>query len=96
MSANSIIQPEGLTRHYGERVAVDHINFAIGRGEVFGLLGPNSAGKSTMVRNVDGIRPADQRNRARRRTWPYYRAGIRSPAMQGYHGSGIEWPNQPQ
>jgi ABC-2 type transport system ATP-binding protein len=54
---NAIIEAEGLTRHYGERVAVDHIDFAISRGEVFGFLGPNGAGKSTTVRMLTGYIP---------------------------------------
>jgi ATPase subunit of ABC transporter with duplicated ATPase domains len=54
MSAEPIIEAEGLTRHYGERIAVDHIDFSISRGEVFGFLGPNGAGKSTTVRMLTG------------------------------------------
>jgi len=57
MSADPIIEAEGLTRHYGERIAVDHIDFAISRGEVFGFLGPNGAGKSTTVRMLTGYIP---------------------------------------
>ena len=57
MPAEPIIEAEGLTRHYGERVAVDHIDFAISRGEVFGFLGPNGAGKSTTVRMLTGYIP---------------------------------------
>ena len=45
---------EGLTRHFGERVAVDHVNFSVPRGEVFGFLGPNGAGKSTTARMLTG------------------------------------------
>jgi ABC-2 type transport system ATP-binding protein len=57
MSEEPIIKAEGLTRHYGERVAVDHINFTISRGEVFGFLGPNGAGKSTTVRMLTSYIP---------------------------------------
>jgi len=57
MSAEPIIEAEGLTRHYGQRVAVDHIGFSISRGEVFGFLGPNGAGKSTTVRMLTGYIP---------------------------------------
>jgi ABC-2 type transport system ATP-binding protein len=57
MPAEPIIEAEGLTRHYGERVAVDHIHFTISRGEVFGFLGPNGAGKSTTVRMLTGYIP---------------------------------------
>jgi ABC-2 type transport system ATP-binding protein len=57
MPAEPTIEADGLTRHYGERVAVDHIHFTIGRGEVFGFLGPNGAGKSTTVRMLTGYIP---------------------------------------
>ena len=57
MPANPIIEADGLTRHYGARVAVDHIHFTINRGEVFGFLGPNGAGKSTTVRMLTGYIP---------------------------------------
>lgn len=54
---SSIIEAKALTRHYGERMAVNHINFSISRGEVFGFLGPNGAGKSTTVRMLTGYIP---------------------------------------
>ena len=57
MSTEPIIEAKGLTRHYGDRVAVDHIDFSITRGEVFGFLGPNGAGKSTTVRMLTGYIP---------------------------------------
>src|SRR5579863_5916145 len=57
MTAGPIIEAIGLTRHYGERVAVDHVDFSIGRGEIFGFLGPNGAGKSTTVRMLTGYIP---------------------------------------
>jgi ABC-2 type transport system ATP-binding protein len=36
-----IIEVEGLTKTFGSYVAVDHLSFGVGEGEVFGLLGPN-------------------------------------------------------
>jgi len=44
-----------LTKKYGELLAVDHINFAVKNGEIFGFLGPNGAGKTTTVRILTGI-----------------------------------------
>jgi ABC-2 type transport system ATP-binding protein len=44
------IEVEALTKAYGDLIAVDHINFAVRRGEVFGFLGPNGAGKTTTQR----------------------------------------------
>ena len=43
---------EGLTKRYGERVAVDDVSFEVAAGEVFGFLGPNGAGKTTTVRTL--------------------------------------------
>ncbi len=40
---------EDLTRRFGDFVAVDHVDFAVGQGEVFGFLGPNGAGKTTTI-----------------------------------------------
>jgi ABC-2 type transport system ATP-binding protein len=45
----------GLTKRFGEFVAVDHIDLEVRRGEVFGFLGPNGAGKSTTIRMLCGI-----------------------------------------
>ena len=52
-----IIEVRGLTRKYGAVLAVDHIDFSVMRGEVFGFLGPNGAGKSTTVRMLTGYIP---------------------------------------
>ncbi|MBZ0284430.1 MAG: ABC transporter ATP-binding protein [Anaerolineae bacterium] len=53
---------ENLTHRYGQLTAVDHINFAVGRGEVLGFLGPNGAGKSTTVKMLTGqLRPVEGR-----------------------------------
>ncbi len=49
------VEVEGLTRRFGDFVAVDHISFRIRRGEVFGFLGPNGAGKTTTIRMLCGI-----------------------------------------
>jgi ABC-2 type transport system ATP-binding protein len=55
--AAPIIEARGLTRRYGELVAVDRIDFAVRHGEIFGFLGPNGAGKSTTVRMLTGYVP---------------------------------------
>lgn len=53
-----IIQATGLTKYYGEHLAVDDITFAVRQGEILGLLGPNGAGKSTTIRMITGyLRP---------------------------------------
>ncbi len=49
------LEGRGLTRRYDRLLAVDHVNFTIGRAEIFGLLGPNGAGKTTTVRMLTGV-----------------------------------------
>lgn len=50
-----VLQCWGLTKHYGDFVAVDNLNLTIRRGEVFGLLGPNGAGKTTTILMLLGL-----------------------------------------
>jgi ABC-2 type transport system ATP-binding protein len=52
-----MIQVEGLTKLYGEFVAVNELSFAVQPGEVMGLVGPNGAGKTTTLRCLAGIIP---------------------------------------
>ncbi|MCC6469660.1 MAG: ABC transporter ATP-binding protein [Alphaproteobacteria bacterium] len=52
---SEIIAVRDLTRRFGSFVAVDHVNFSVRRGEIFGLLGPNGAGKSTIFRMLCGL-----------------------------------------
>ena len=47
---NRAIEVDNLTKYYGDLLAVDHINFEVRQGEVFGFLGPNGAGKTTTQR----------------------------------------------
>ena len=47
---NNAIEVKELTKYYGDFLAVDHINFEVQQGEVFGFLGPNGAGKTTTQR----------------------------------------------
>jgi ABC-2 type transport system ATP-binding protein len=57
-----MIRLEGITKHYGSFVAVDHITLHVPRGVLYGCLGPNGAGKTTMLRMIAGIlRPTDGR-----------------------------------
>jgi drug efflux transport system ATP-binding protein len=53
-----VIHVEGLRRRFGEFWAVDGVSFQVRRGEVFGLLGANGAGKSTTFRMLCGLLPA--------------------------------------
>ena len=57
-SAARPVEVRGLVKRYGEIVAVDHVDLAVERGDVFGYLGPNGAGKTTSLRMLLGlIRP---------------------------------------
>ena len=51
------IRVENLTMYYGDHLAVDHIDFDVQSGEVFGFLGPNGAGKTTTQRMLTGVLP---------------------------------------
>jgi len=50
-----IISVKGLSRRFGDLVAVNDLSFRVARGEIFGILGPNGAGKSTTIRMLCGI-----------------------------------------
>lgn len=50
-----MIKTDGLSKHFGENVAVDALSLDIARGEVFGFLGPNGAGKTTTVRMLSAL-----------------------------------------
>ncbi len=52
---NAIISTQGLTKAYGSKVAVNHLDLSIREGEVFGLLGPNGAGKTTTILMLLGL-----------------------------------------
>ncbi|MFH2068330.1 MAG: ATP-binding cassette domain-containing protein [Candidatus Omnitrophota bacterium] len=55
MNKDIIIKASGLTKHYGDFLAVDHINFEVEKGDIFGFLGPNGAGKTTTIRMLTGL-----------------------------------------
>src|SRR5688572_7886939 len=55
-----MIQVEGLTKRYGQRLAVDNVTFNAERGEIVGFLGPNGAGKTTTMRILTGYMPASE------------------------------------
>ena len=56
MSMNDIvIKTENLTKKFGNFTAVDHISFEVQRGEIFGFLGANGAGKTTAMRMLSGL-----------------------------------------
>ncbi|WP_407360100.1 ATP-binding cassette domain-containing protein [Microbacterium sp. LBN7] len=52
---DNAIEVRGLTKRYGQRVAVEELSFVVPRGSIVGLLGPNGAGKSTTLRTIVGL-----------------------------------------
>src|SRR6516164_5965635 len=54
------IEADGLTRRFGDFVAVDHVSFRIGRGEIFGFLGSNGCGKTTTMKMLTGLLPVTE------------------------------------
>ncbi|MEP7196747.1 MAG: ABC transporter ATP-binding protein [Saprospiraceae bacterium] len=55
MSKEPIIKVEGLTKRFGDFVAVDHISMNVMPGEIFGFLGANGAGKTTAIKMLSGL-----------------------------------------
>ena len=79
-SSEYAIETHGLTKNFNKFTAVDHIDLAVRRGEIYGFLGPNGAGKSTTIRmlctllaptsgsaSVDGYDIGKQGNEVRKR-----------------------------
>jgi ribosome-dependent ATPase len=59
-STDIAIEAQGLTRRFGDFVAVDHVTLSIERGEIFGFLGSNGCGKSTTMKMLTGLLPASE------------------------------------
>ncbi|MBN2186652.1 MAG: ABC transporter ATP-binding protein [Dehalococcoidia bacterium] len=56
---DTVVEVGGLSKNYGNLIAVNEVSFAIRKGEIFGLLGPNGAGKTTTVELIEGLRKPD-------------------------------------
>jgi lipooligosaccharide transport system ATP-binding protein len=59
-SDQPIIYARGLTKRFGDRIAVDGIDFEVHRGEAFGFLGPNGAGKTSTMRMIGCVSPISE------------------------------------
>lgn len=59
-SDSLVIQADGLTRYFGDFLAVDHVSFTVRPGEVVGYLGPNGSGKTTTIRMLLGLLLPDE------------------------------------
>ncbi len=55
MSTAYVVETSGLTKRFGERVAVDNVDLRVPSGSAFGYLGPNGAGKTTLIRMLLGL-----------------------------------------
>lgn len=55
MEENNIIVVEGLYKKFGSFVANDNLNFTVKKGEIFGFLGANGAGKTTAIKILSGL-----------------------------------------
>lgn len=56
LAPDVVVSLQGLTKRYGEHTAVDHLSLNVRRGEIFGILGTNGAGKTTSVECAQGLR----------------------------------------
>jgi ABC-2 type transport system ATP-binding protein len=54
------IEVEGLTKRFGDKVAVDHFSLRVERGQIYGFLGPNGSGKTTTIRMLCGLLTPDE------------------------------------
>ncbi len=55
-----MLKIKNLTKRYGNKVAVNKINFSVNAGEIFGFLGPNGAGKTTTIKSIVGLLKPDE------------------------------------
>lgn len=60
MSSQPVIHVAAIRKTYGALVAVDDISLDVWQGEIFGLIGPNAAGKTTTMECVEGLRTPDR------------------------------------
>ena len=54
-NSESIVEFQNVSLSYGNRLILDNINFKINRGQIFGMLGPNGVGKSTIFNLITGL-----------------------------------------
>ena len=75
----SVISARGLTRRFGDQTAVDGLTLTVGRGEIYGLVGPDGAGKTTTLRMLTGILdPTDGHARVAGCDLPEDRAAVKT------------------
>ena len=74
-AGTNVVETSGLTKRFGDRVAVDAVDLHVPRGSAFGYLGPNGAGKTTLIRMLLGLTHATRRHDAAARAAGSGRAG---------------------
>lgn len=89
MSDNIAIQVAGLRHFYGDREALCGIDFSIGAGEIFGLLGPNGGGKSTLFRLLTTLLPI----RSGKATVIGFDVALQSPMIRRLIGVTFQSPS---
>ena len=52
---SELLQCTGLTKTYGNKTALDHVELSLGAGKIVGLLGPNGSGKTTLMKLANGL-----------------------------------------
>src|SRR6266542_3106294 len=62
MNGEPIIDVRGMTKRFGDRTVVDHVDLSVRAGEIFGFLGPNGSGKTTFIRMLCGLLRPDAGN----------------------------------
>jgi ABC-2 type transport system ATP-binding protein len=60
MPVPAMIEVRNITKRYGDRTAIEHVTFSVGKGEVLAFLGPNGAGKTTTMRILTCFMPATE------------------------------------
>jgi ABC-2 type transport system ATP-binding protein len=50
----AVLEADNLTKKFGDVTAVDNVSFSVEKGSLFGLLGPNGSGKTTMIKMLTG------------------------------------------
>ena len=55
-----MITAAGITKSFGDIIAVDSLDFTVNRGEIFGIVGPDGSGKSTLLRMISSILVPDR------------------------------------
>jgi len=82
MTTENAVEVSNLTKHFGELVAVDHISFQVKKGELFGFLGPNAAGKTTTIRMLTGVIKPDE-GTASILSYDILREGLKTRQLMG-------------